>query len=140
MNRIAMMRLEEDFCACAKQLYKAGSTELSIKGLLALALDEAADETVKVNPKDIVSIPTTTTSEDAYLPVFASTNRKTPEQWSAKFGVQVMDADGWNRASEDWKSEWNHPITQDMFISRFQRSTTRVVDREKYQMYIHLFQ
>lgn len=67
-------------------------------------------------------------------------NRKTPVQWSDKFGVEVVDPDGWDRASKDWQAEWNRPLTQSQFIEKFQRSTTRVVDRVKYQTYKHLFQ
>ena len=68
-----------------------------------------------------------------------SDNHKSPEQWCEKFGVMVLDPDGWDRASADWTSEWNRPLTQDQFIDKFQRSTKSITDRKKYLQYKHLF-
>lgn len=64
------------------------------------------------------------------------TNRKTPAQWCEKFGVEVIDPDGWDRTDPQCMA---YPLRQDQFIERYQRSTCRVIDRAKYLPYRHLF-
>jgi len=61
--------------------------------------------------------------------------RKTPVEWCASTGVQVLDPDGWRHQSPSWET----PITWDMFLSRFNESTVRIVDKEKYLLHKHLF-
>lgn len=63
--------------------------------------------------------------------------RRVPLFWCRRFGVEVIDPDGWDRTNPSWMMV---PITQDQFIDKFQRSTTRVVDRVRYNVYKHLFQ
>lgn len=62
--------------------------------------------------------------------------RMTPKQWSELFGVEVIDPDGWRNGSN---ITWLTPITQDMFIARYNASTVRVIDRERHQQWRHLF-
>lgn len=66
----------------------------------------------------------------------SKTNRKTPAQWCEKFGVQVLDPDGWDRTDPNCMS---YPISQDMFIKCYQLSTCRIVDSDKFRKYQHLF-
>jgi hypothetical protein len=77
--------------------------------------------------------------EEPYTPMPSCSreNRKTPAQWCEKFGVEVIDDDGWRSGSNS--PSWSDPCTQDMFLSRFMVSTTRIVDKEKYLTYMHLF-
>ena len=60
--------------------------------------------------------------------------RLTPTEWSDLFGVEVIDPDGWRGAM---KPDWNTPITRDMFKTRYQMSTCRVVDKKKYAQWQH---
>jgi hypothetical protein len=76
--------------------------------------------------------------EELPMPSCSRENRKTPAQWCEKFGVEVIDDDGWRSGSNS--PSWSDPCTQDMFLSRFMVSTTRIVDKEKYLTYKHLFQ
>lgn len=50
------------------------------------------------------------------------TVRRPPEQWEKIMGIQIMDADGWDRTNlaEDWKK----PLSQEEFIEKAVRSTT----------------
>jgi len=68
--------------------------------------------------------------------VSAKRDIRTPAQWCEKFGVQVIDPDGWDRTDPHCM---DYPITQDQFIEKYQRSTAGVVDREKFLLYKHLF-
>ena len=61
--------------------------------------------------------------------------RRTPDAWSYMFGLYVIDPDGWR----DYSLSWNAAITQDMFISCFNRSTVRISDIGRYKLYAHLF-
>lgn len=70
---------------------------------------------------------------------FTKTYRMTPAQWCEKTGVQVLDPDGWRNDGNKFKISWEIPIPWDMFLSRFNDSTTRIVDKEKYLLYKHLF-
>lgn len=70
-----------------------------------------------------------------YEPIRPAPVRMHPQQWCHKFGVEVIDPDGWRTA----KMDYHTPITQDQFVSLFCRSTTGFVDRQKYTMYKHLF-
>lgn len=72
----------------------------------------------------------------AYQRGCSRTNLKTPAEWCAKFGVEVLDPDGWNRKDPNCMK---YPITQSEFIEKYQHSTARVVDYEKYLTYRHLF-
>lgn len=63
-------------------------------------------------------------------------NHKTPAEWCAIFGVEVIDPDGWDRKDPNCMS---YPITQDQFIEKYQRSTVGVVDRAKFFPFRHLF-
>lgn len=60
-----------------------------------------------------------------------------PTKWCDMFGVQVVDPDGWRHGH---KPDWNTAITRDMFIERYNMSTTRIVDREKYRRWRHVFE
>ena len=62
--------------------------------------------------------------------------RLKPTEWCKVFGVEVIDADGWR---DRWGLSWDTAITRDMFIPRFMGSTTRVIDRQKYVLWQHLF-
>lgn len=62
--------------------------------------------------------------------------RHTPEQWCEQTGVYVLDPDGWRGENS---IGWNVPIPWDMFLSRFNASTVRIVDKEKYLLHRHLF-
>ncbi len=61
--------------------------------------------------------------------------RLKPVTWCVMFGVEVIDPDGWR----DNKSNWETPITRDMFLARYRISTTRVVNRARYLQWRHLF-
>jgi hypothetical protein len=61
--------------------------------------------------------------------------RMHPQQWCHKFGVEVIDPDGWRSAGMDYHT----PITQDQFLGLFRGSTTGFVNREKFLVYRHLF-
>jgi hypothetical protein len=96
--------------------------------LLTPAIDLTASEKIAAKTDQCISVEGIKSSNG---------NRKTPAEWCEKFGVRVIDPDGWDRTNPKCMS---YPITQDMFIDRFQRSTAGVVDREKYKVYQHLFQ
>ena len=62
--------------------------------------------------------------------------RKTPAQWCDKFGVILMDPDGWDRSDSKCL---DYPITQDQFIDKYQRSTGAIGNKETYAKWRHLF-
>lgn len=66
----------------------------------------------------------------------SKTNLKTPAQWCEKFGVTVLDPDGWDRSDPKCM---DYPINQDEFIAKFHQSTGCISDRAKYLTYKHLF-
>lgn len=46
---------------------------------------------------------------------------RTPEQWSAEFGIKVHDPDGWDRMN--FAESWAEPITEVEFARRAAEST-----------------
>lgn len=64
-----------------------------------------------------------------------TTKLRTPSQWSRHFGIEVVDADGWNRKASDWQAEWGRPLSEQEFRDRADRSTCRPVDRERAKRY-----
>jgi hypothetical protein len=58
---------------------------------------------------------------------------RTPKEWCDFFGVEIIDPDGWRGTSPSW----NTRITRDMFKSRYQASTVRTVDKEKFKVWKH---
>lgn len=73
--------------------------------------------------------------EDIEL-AYATSNRKTPAQWSEFFGIEVLDPDGWDRKDPNCMSYF---MTRDMFIAAACRSTMRVSNRERHKTFQHLF-
>lgn len=59
---------------------------------------------------------------------------RTPEQWCEFFGVEVVDPDGWRHGHQP---SWDTPITRDMFKERYQMSTCRIVDANKWAQWRH---
>ena len=66
----------------------------------------------------------------------SDSNLKTPAAWCDKFGIEIIDNDGWNRRNPHCMEV---PISQSEFISRYFVSTGRIVDRVKYAQYQYLF-
>lgn len=66
---------------------------------------------------------------------YPATPKMTPASWCYKTGVEVLDPDGWRQQAPYWEEA----ITWDMFLSRFNESTVRIVDKEKYALHQHLF-
>jgi len=60
---------------------------------------------------------------------------RTPTQWCDFFGVFVIDPDGWR----DRELSFYEPITCDMFLDMFRRSTVKIVDQQKYYQWKHVF-
>lgn len=54
---------------------------------------------------------------------------KTPEAWSADFGVEILDPDGWRDGTRSWYA----PITRDEFIERLMVSTIKVLDMDLFR-------
>lgn len=63
-------------------------------------------------------------------------NRQPPAYWCDKFGVVILDPDGWDRTDPHCME---HPLSQAEFIAKYILSTCRVKDYAKYKVYNHLF-
>lgn len=61
---------------------------------------------------------------------------QTPAEWCDKFGIEILDPDGWDRRDPRCME---YAISCDDFINRYYDSTSRIVDMTKYQNYRHLF-
>ena len=76
------------------------------------------------------------TTDKAVLRDCSDSNLKTPAAWCDKFGIEIIDNDGWNRRNPHCMEV---PISLSEFISRYFVSTGRIVDRVKYAQYQYLF-
>jgi len=68
---------------------------------------------------------------------FSSTNLKTPAEWCEKFGVEIIDPNGWNRKNPN---SMEIPISCQTFRDKYWLSTTHIADRTKYDEYKHLLE
>lgn len=50
-----------------------------------------------------------------------STEKKTPNEWMAVTGIEIMDPDGWDRRNFD--ADWEIPLTRDEFLGKAFMST-----------------
>lgn len=66
--------------------------------------------------------------------VSAKRDVRTPAQWCEFFGVEVIDPDGWRHGHQP---SWDTPITRDMFKERYQMSTCRIVNANKWAQWKH---
>jgi hypothetical protein len=60
---------------------------------------------------------------------------KKPSEWAELTGVEILDPDGWRNGGPSWET----PIPWDMFLSRYNESTVRVVDKVRYKAYQYLY-
>ena len=52
--------------------------------------------------------------------------KRTPEEWLAKYGLDIADPDGWRSKGDP---AWDEPIDLPDFWRRFGMSTARMVDQ-----------
>ncbi|UVG35234.1 hypothetical protein SEA_CECE_228 [Microbacterium phage Cece] len=55
-------------------------------------------------------------------------DRRTPDEWCAHYGIEVMDHDGWDRSNLD--EDWAIPLTKDEFSAKIGVSTVTHLRRD----------
>lgn len=55
---------------------------------------------------------------------------RTPEEWCARYGLEIADPDGWRHPNAP---SWDTPLGLPEFWRRFRECTVRMVDRPTYE-------